>query len=48
MVGLRPHGWERDRYPMQRHLVYSVYLVGIGNNIKVRGYGGEVRRGERE
>lgn len=33
--------WEGDRHVMQKKLGYRVYVVGIGNNIRVRGYGGE-------
>lgn len=38
--------WKGDRHVMQRKLEYRVYVVGIGNNIRVRGYGGG--RGEEE
>lgn len=36
-----------DSYTMETGLVHRVYLVGIGNSIRVRSYGGEGRR-ERE
>ena len=32
--------WDTDSYVMQRALGYRVYLVGIGNSIRVRDYSG--------
>ena len=34
--------WEGDRHIKQRKLGYRVYVVGIGDSIKVKGYGGRI------